>query len=72
MDLNRQEDDNEDDEADDDDDDDDDNDDHDDDDDDSTHTKLHAAYILSCTYSKRHIVHPVEAVFLSKHPRIWS
>ena len=69
MDLNKQEDDDdEDDGADDDDDADDDNDDHDDDDDDSTH----AAYILSCTYSKRHIVHPVEAVFLSKHPRIWS
>ena len=54
------------------DDDDDDDDDHDDDDDASTHAKLFAAYTCSCTYSKRHIVHLVEAVFLSKHPRIWT
>ena len=40
--------------------------------DDATHTKLHAAYILSYTYSKRQIVHLIEAVFLSKHPRIRS
>ena len=56
----------------DDDDDDDDDDDHDDEDDASTHAKLFASYTCSCTYSKRHIVHLVEAVFLSKHPRIWS
>ena len=49
-----EEDEDEDDEADDDDDDDDDDEDQDDDNDDSTHTKLHAASVLSCTYSKRH------------------
>ena len=64
MDLNKQEDD--------DDEDDGADDDNDADDDDDNADSTHAAYILSCTYSKRHIVHPVEAVFLSKHPRIWS